>query len=51
MCLLDDDILCVRGNNSKGFYLIKISSHQIIKNIYGPKIINSIIQCLDGLFL
>ena len=37
MCLLEDDILCVGGYNSKGFYLIKISTHQLIKNILGPK--------------
>ena len=51
MCLLEDDILCVGGGNSKGFYLIKISNHQFIKNIIGPKTILSIIECLDGLFL
>ena len=32
MCLLEDDILCIGGNYSKGFYLIKISTHQLIKN-------------------
>ena len=42
LCLLDDDILCVGGNNSKGFYLVKISTNQIIKNITGPKKIYSI---------
>ena len=51
MCLLEDDILCVGGENSKGFYLIKISTHQLIKNIIGPKTIYSINECLDGLFL
>ena len=51
LCLLDDDILCVGGSNSKGFYLIKISNHQLIKNIVGPKYIFSINECLDGLFL
>ena len=51
MCLLEDDLLCVGGYNSKGFYLIKISTHQLIKNILGPKNIYSIIECLDGLFL
>ena len=51
MCLLEDDILCVGGKNSKGFYLIKISTHQLIKNIIGPKIIYAINECLDGLFL
>ena len=47
MLLLENDILCVGGRNSKGFYLIKISNHQIIKNIIGPKIIYSIVECLD----
>ena len=51
MCLLENDLLCVGGDNSKGFYLIKISSHQLIKNIIGPKTIYSINECLDGLFL
>ena len=51
MCLLENDLLCVGGNNSKGFYLIKISTHQLIKNIIGPKTIYSINKCLDGLFL
>ena len=51
LCLIDDDILCVGGKNSKGFYLVKISNHQLIKNILGPKIIHSIYECYDGLFL
>ena len=51
MCLLDNDLLCVGGYNSKGFYLIKISTHQLIKNIIGPQTIWSINKCLDGLFL
>ena len=51
MCLLEDDILCVGGNNSKGFYLIKISNHQLIKNIIGPTIIFCIKKCIDDLFL
>ena len=51
MCLLDNDLLCVGGKDSKGFYLIKISSHQLIKNILGPQTIYSIIECIDGLFL
>ena len=51
MCLLEDDILCVGGDNSKGFYLIKISTHQLIKNILGPETIWSINECLDGLIL
>ena len=51
MNLIKDDILCVGGDNSKGFYLIKISTHQIIKNIIGPKVIYSVSKCLDGLIL
>jgi len=51
LCMIDKDILCVGGNNSKGFYLIKISTHQIIKNILGPQKIYSIYKCLNGLFL
>ena len=51
LCMLDNDILCVGGTNSKGFYLIKISNHQIIKNILGPQIIFCIYECYDGLIL
>ena len=51
MCLLEKDLLCVGGDNSKGFYLIKITTHQLIKNIIGPQRIFSINKCLDGLFL
>ena len=51
MCLLENDLLCIGGDNSKGFYLIKISTHQLIKNITGPKLIYSISKCLDGLIL
>ncbi len=50
MCLLEDDILCV-GGQKKGFYLIKISTHKLIKNILGTKTIYAINECLDGLFL
>ena len=39
MCILGDDLICVGGKESKGFYLIKISTHQLIKNILGPKVI------------
>ena len=46
-----DGLLCVGGNNSKGFYLINILNHQLIKNIIGPKDIYSIYECIDGLFL
>ena len=52
LCMIKEDILCVGGSNSKGFYLINISTHQLIKNILvGPKIIYSIYECFDGLFL
>ena len=51
ICLLENDLLCVGGINSKGFYLIKISTHQLIKNIIGPIVIYSINECLDGLVL
>ena len=51
MCLLENDILCVGGCNLKGFYLFKISTHQFIINIIGPKTIYAINKCLDGLFL
>ena len=51
LCMIKEDILCVGGNNSKGFYLINITNHQLIKNILGPKIIYSIYECFDGLFL
>ena len=50
-CLLDNDILCIGGKSSKGFYLINISSHQLIKTITGPNTIYSITPCIDGLFL
>ena len=51
ICLLDNNVLCIAGTNSKGFYLINISTHQFIKYIIGPEKILSIIKCLDGLFL
>ena len=51
MCLINENLLCIGGNIYKGFYLIQISNHQIIKNIIGNKIIWSIYKCLDGLFL
>ena len=50
MCLLEDDILCVGRTNSKGFYLIKIFTHQFIKNILVNKTIYAINECLNGLF-
>ena len=51
LCKLDDDILCVGGDNSKGFYLINISNHQLIKNIKVEKSITSMDKCLNGLLL
>ena len=51
ICLLNKNFLCVCGINCKGFYIIQISNHQLIKNIVGPKIIWSIIKCSDDLFL
>ncbi len=51
MCLLEDNILCVEGTNANEFYLIEISTHQLIKNIRGPERIISINKCLYGLFL
>ena len=51
LCKLNENILCVGGTNSKGFYLINIYNHQLIKNILGPKIIYYINECYDGLFL
>ena len=44
----DDYVLCY---SNKGFYLINILNHQLIKNIIGPKNIYSIYECIDGLFL
>ena len=51
LCMINKNVLCVGGTNSKGFYLINISNHQLIKNILGPQIIDSIYECFDGLFL
>ena len=51
LCLINDDILCIGSKNSKGFFLIKISTHQIIKNIIGIQCVNSIYKCSDGLIL
>ena len=51
MCLINEDILYIGGDNSKGFYLMKISSHQLIKNIIGPKRIWSIHKYFDDLLL
>ena len=51
LCIIKDYILCEGGRNSKGFYIIIISTHQLIKNILGPKAIYSIFVYLDGLLL
>ena len=51
MCLLEKDLLYIGGCDSKRFYLMKISTHQLIKNIIRLKIIYSINECLDSLFL
>ena len=51
LCLINNKILCVGGSNSKGFYLINLSNHHLIRNIHGPEIIYSIYKCFDGLFL
>ena len=51
LCIIKEDILCIGGINSKGFYLINIQNHQLIKNILGPKIIYSIYKCNDGILL
>ena len=50
MCLLDDDTLCVGGSFYNGFYLIKISKHELIKQIIGYNVF-SIIKYNDGTFL
>ena len=51
LCIIKEDILCVGGIKSKGFYLINILNHQLIKNIVSPKEIYSIYKCFDGLLL
>jgi len=51
LCLINEDILCVGCENLKGFYIIKISNHKIIKIILGIKTVFSINKCFDGLFL
>ena len=49
MALLNDDVFCVYG--AKGFYLIKISTHQMIKNIMKDQEIKSMFQCFDKTIL
>lgn len=39
------------GSNIKGFYIINVLNHQLIKNFLGPKIIWSIIKSYDNLIL
>ena len=51
MCLINDNILCIAGYNKKGFYLINISNHQIMKNIIGYNSIFFINKCNDGMLL
>ena len=51
MCLINKNILCVGGTNYKGFYLINISNHQIMKNIIGYNSIFFINKCNDGMLL
>ena len=49
MCLLDNDLLLIGGHF--GFYLIQISTHQLIKNICESQSIFCIHKCLNGLLL
>ena len=51
ICMLDIDILCVATSYSNGFYLIQISTHQIINKINGPRFVYDIIKCIDDYFL
>ncbi len=51
MCIITNDILCIGGINNNGFYLIQISTNQLLKKISGPKTIFSIIKCSDDLSL
>ncbi len=51
MCLLNDDLLCVAGNNYNGFYIIKISTHNILKKITGPKKIITLFKCVQNFIL
>ncbi len=53
MCLLNDNLLCAIGNNME-FYIIDISSHEIInKIIFDENLINvnSKNKCLNGMIL
>ena len=51
MILLNNDLLCVAGNSPNGFLFIQISTHQLIKQINGPKYINSMYYCFENTFL
>ena len=51
LCIINENIICVGGKNPKGFYLINITNHQLIKNILWPQRIYGIYKCFDGLFL
>ena len=51
MCIIANDILCIGGINNNGFYLIKISTNELLNKISGPETIFSIIKCYDGLSL
>ena len=53
MCIFNEDILCVSllYYNISGFYIIKISSHELIKTIFLTKSIFCINKCIDGLLL
>ena len=50
LCLLNNNVLCIGGVNSKGFYLIDISKHELIQIIHGYKGIYSVVKCSDNLF-
>ena len=51
MSMIEKDVLCLGGNNSKGFYLINTSTHSLIKNIPCSKRITSMHLCKNGLLL
>ena len=54
MCLINENLLCISGNIYKGFYLIQISNHQIIKNIidaHGDEFINTCVELNNGIIV
>lgn len=51
MCLLNDELLCIGGIHSNGFYLIQISTQTFIKQILGQKNIISLFTCENNLIL